>query len=87
MCLFLLRGQCWVRRRVLGADVWLLPLQTYRLPYRLAARYPRTRIGRLATSCDHGQQMALCDDYVVQNHEFFFDRDRSVFHVVFNFYR
>lgn len=83
MCLFLLQGQCWVRRRVLGADVWLLPLQTY----QLAARYPRTRIGCLATSPDHGQQMALCDDYVVQSHEFFFDRDPAVFHNVFNFYR
>lgn len=59
----------------------------YRLPYRLAARYPTTRIGRLATTSDHSQKMDLCDDYVVQGNEFFFDRDPLVFHNIFNFYR
>lgn len=62
-------------------------LQTYQLPYRLAARYPKTRIGRLATYTDHSKKLELCDDYMVQSNEFFFDRDPKVFHSIFNFYR
>ncbi|XP_015246570.1 potassium voltage-gated channel subfamily V member 2 [Cyprinodon tularosa] len=59
----------------------------YLLPYRLAVRYPKTRIGRLATYTDHSKKLDLCDDYVVQSNEFFFDRDPKVFHNIFNFYR
>ncbi|XP_047426306.1 potassium voltage-gated channel subfamily V member 2 [Mugil cephalus] len=59
----------------------------YHLPYRLAARYPKTRIGRLATYTDHSKKLDLCDDYVVQSNEFFFDRDPEIFHNIFNFYR
>ncbi|XP_061589479.1 potassium voltage-gated channel subfamily V member 2 isoform X1 [Cololabis saira] len=59
----------------------------YLLPYRLAARYPTTRIGRLATYTDHSRKLDLCDDYVVHSNEFFFDRDPKIFHSVFNFYR
>lgn len=62
-------------------------LQVYFLPYRLAARYPKTRIGRLATYTDHNKKLDLCDDYVVQSNEFFFDRDPKIFHNIFNFYR
>uniref|UniRef100_A0A3B4ZFN7 Potassium voltage-gated channel subfamily V member 2 n=1 Tax=Stegastes partitus TaxID=144197 RepID=A0A3B4ZFN7_9TELE len=58
----------------------------YHLPYRLAARYPKTRIGRLATYTDHNRKLDLCDDYVVHSNEFFFDRDPQVFHNIFNFY-
>uniref|UniRef100_A0A3Q1IX21 Potassium voltage-gated channel subfamily V member 2 n=1 Tax=Anabas testudineus TaxID=64144 RepID=A0A3Q1IX21_ANATE len=59
----------------------------YQLPYRLAAKYPKTRIGRLATYTDHSKKLDLCDDYVVQSNEFFFDRDPQIFHNIFNFYR
>ncbi|XP_028274269.1 potassium voltage-gated channel subfamily V member 2 [Parambassis ranga] len=59
----------------------------YHLPYRLAARYPKTRIGRLATYTDHNRKLDLCDDYIVQSNEFFFDRDPKVFHNIFHFYR
>ncbi|XP_011480441.1 potassium voltage-gated channel subfamily V member 2-like [Oryzias latipes] len=59
----------------------------YLLPYRLAARYPKTRIGRLATYTDHSRKLDLCDDYIVHSNEFFFDRDPRIFHNVFNFYR
>lgn len=63
------------------------PPQVYLLPYRLAARYPKTRIGRLATYTDHSRKLDLCDDYVVHNNEFFFDRDPKIFHNIYNFYR
>ncbi|XP_037122309.1 potassium voltage-gated channel subfamily V member 2-like [Syngnathus acus] len=59
----------------------------YHLPYRLAVRYPKTRIGRLATYTDHSRKLELCDDYIVHNNEFFFDRDPTVFQNIFNFYR
>lgn len=59
----------------------------YRLPYQLAARYPKSRIGRLATCSEHSHRLDLCDDYIVHSKEFFFDRDPSVFHHIFTFYR
>lgn len=74
-------------RRSFSAEVWLVLLQTYRLPYRWAARYPKTRLGRLATCTVHSKKTELCDDYIVQSNEFFFDRDPNVFHNIFNFYR
>ncbi|KAM8873537.1 potassium voltage-gated channel subfamily V member 2-like [Synchiropus picturatus] len=59
----------------------------YQMPSRLAARYPKTRIGRLALCTDPSGKMDLCDDYIVQRNEFFFDRDPEVFHSIFHFYR
>ncbi|KAG1971064.1 potassium voltage-gated channel subfamily V member 2 [Pimephales promelas] len=61
--------------------------KVYQISYRVAAKYPKTRIGRLATYTDHNRKLDLCDDYTVQNKEFFFDRDPDVFHSIFNFYR
>ncbi|XP_058472750.1 potassium voltage-gated channel subfamily V member 2 isoform X1 [Solea solea] len=59
----------------------------YFLPHRLAARYPTTRIGRLAAFTDHDMKLRLCDDFIVNRNEFFFDRDPKVFHNIFSFYR
>ncbi|KAJ8287085.1 hypothetical protein GJAV_G00047490 [Gymnothorax javanicus] len=61
--------------------------KVYQMSYYMAAQYPKTRIGRLATYTDHNRKLDLCDDYIVQNNEFFFDRDPDVFHNIFNFYR
>ncbi|KAK1800552.1 hypothetical protein P4O66_005771 [Electrophorus voltai] len=61
--------------------------KVYQISYRVAAKYPKTRIGRLATYTDHNRKLDLCDDYTVLNNEFFFDRDPDVFHNIFNFYR
>uniref|UniRef100_A0A3B3Z9Q3 Potassium channel, subfamily V, member 2a n=1 Tax=Periophthalmus magnuspinnatus TaxID=409849 RepID=A0A3B3Z9Q3_9GOBI len=59
----------------------------YQIAYKMAAKYPKTRIGRLATYTDHNMKLDLCDDYIVTNNEYFFDRDPDVFHCIFNFYR
>ncbi|CAG5920370.1 unnamed protein product [Menidia menidia] len=59
----------------------------YQIAYKMAAKYPKTRIGRLATYTDHNMKLDLCDDYIVTNNEYFFDRDPDVFHSIFNFYR
>ncbi|XP_071781907.2 potassium voltage-gated channel subfamily V member 2, partial [Centroberyx gerrardi] len=61
--------------------------KVYLLPSRLAVRYPRSRLGRLASCPDHSGKLDLCDDYIVQSNQFFFDRDPQVFHSIFNFYR
>ncbi|NP_001122212.1 uncharacterized protein isoform X1 [Danio rerio] len=61
--------------------------KSYRITYKMAARYPQTRLGRLAMSTDLNMKMDLCDDYVVKDNEYFFDRDPDVFNSIFNFYR
>ncbi|XP_061102934.1 potassium voltage-gated channel subfamily V member 2-like [Conger conger] len=61
--------------------------KVYQISSREAARYPKTRIGRLAIYTDHNRKLDLCDDYTVQNNEYFFDRDPDIFHNIFNFYR
>ncbi|KAM6984681.1 potassium voltage-gated channel subfamily V member 2 [Aplochiton taeniatus] len=61
--------------------------KAYQISYWVAAKYPKTRIGRLATYKDHRRKLDLCDDYTFQNNEFFFDRDPDIFHNIFNFYR
>ncbi|XP_020857420.1 potassium voltage-gated channel subfamily V member 2 [Phascolarctos cinereus] len=60
--------------------------QSYRLDYRGLLCYPKTRLGRLATSTSRSRQLGLCDDYVAQADEYFFDRDPAVFQLVYNFY-
>lgn len=61
--------------------------KVYCISYSVVARYPRTRLGRLAACLDQRSRMDLCDDYTLHNNEFFFDRDPRVFHNIFNFYR
>ncbi|ELW63089.1 potassium voltage-gated channel subfamily V member 2 [Tupaia chinensis] len=60
--------------------------QSYRLDYCELACYPKTRLGRLATTTSRSRQLGLCDDYEAQTDEYFFDRDPAVFHLVYNFY-
>ncbi|KAM4810577.1 potassium voltage-gated channel subfamily V member 2-like [Rhinophrynus dorsalis] len=52
-----------------------------------AAKYPLTRIGKLATCLDPVKRLDLCDDFLVQKNEYFFDRDPVVFYYIFHFYR
>ncbi len=61
--------------------------KSYHITYKMAARYPQSRIGRLATYTDLNMKMYLCDDYVGKDNEYFFDRDPDVFNSIFNFYR
>ncbi|TRZ04545.1 hypothetical protein DNTS_014391 [Danionella cerebrum] len=61
--------------------------KSYQITYKMAARYPQSRIGRLATYTDFNMKLNLCDDYVVKNNEYFFDRDPDIFNSIFNFYR
>ncbi|KAL4660835.1 potassium voltage-gated channel subfamily V member 2-like [Arapaima gigas] len=61
--------------------------KSYQISYKLAVRYPKTRIGQLATCTDHSKKLQLCDDYLVQSNEYFFDRDPDIFLSIFNFHR
>ncbi|KAM6467332.1 potassium voltage-gated channel subfamily V member 2-like [Liasis olivaceus] len=58
----------------------------FHIACREAARYPITRIGRLATCTDPVKKLELCDDYSVLKNEYFFDRDPLIFHYIFHFY-
>ncbi|XP_007937611.1 potassium voltage-gated channel subfamily V member 2 [Orycteropus afer afer] len=60
--------------------------QSYYLDYTQLACYPKTRLGRLATSTSRSRQLGLCDDYEARTDEYFFDRDPAVFQLVYNFY-
>ncbi|XP_074707590.1 potassium voltage-gated channel subfamily V member 2-like [Strix uralensis] len=58
----------------------------FQIAYKVAARYPITRLGKLALYTDPMKKLQLCDDYSVQKNEYFFDRDPSIFHYIFHFY-
>ncbi|XP_076000854.1 potassium voltage-gated channel subfamily V member 2 [Genypterus blacodes] len=60
--------------------------KAFQIPKHLVLRYPKTRIGILALCTDPVKRLTLCDDYNVQNNEFFFDRDPTFFHYIFHFY-
>uniref|UniRef100_A0AAV2JNN9 Uncharacterized protein n=1 Tax=Knipowitschia caucasica TaxID=637954 RepID=A0AAV2JNN9_KNICA len=60
--------------------------KVFHIPKHLVLRYPKSRIGRLAMCEDPVKKLTLCDDYNVQNNEFFFDRDPMFFHYIFHFY-
>lgn len=60
--------------------------KVFHIPIHLVLKYPKTRIGVLALCKDPAKRLSLCDDYNVQNNEFFFDRDPMFFHYIFHFY-
>ncbi|XP_069505812.1 potassium voltage-gated channel subfamily V member 2-like [Ambystoma mexicanum] len=61
--------------------------KAFQMDCRLAARYPVTRLGKLATWADPVKKLDLCDDFSVQRNEYFFDRDPMIFHCILHFYR
>ncbi|XP_073332571.1 potassium voltage-gated channel subfamily V member 2-like [Pagrus major] len=61
--------------------------KVFHIPKQCALKYPQTRIGSLALCRDKTKLLTLCDDYSVRKDEFFFDRDPSFFHHIFNFYK
>ena len=55
--------------------------------WRVLARRPLTRLGRLARARTHDDILELVDTYSLNDNEFFFDRDPVNFNNVLNYYR